>query len=41
MAADVAELQHKLLEQRLRQQQRQTEEDNRWLANEENNMVSA
>lgn len=38
MAADVAELQHKLLEQRLRQQQRQTEEDNRWLANEENNM---
>ncbi|KAG7153494.1 Focal adhesion kinase 1-like [Homarus americanus] len=38
MPADVAELQHKLLEQRLRQQQRQTEEDNRWLAHEENNM---
>lgn len=39
-SADVAELQHRLLEQRLRQQQKQTEEDNRWLTNEENNMVS-
>ncbi|XP_069961502.1 focal adhesion kinase 1 isoform X2 [Cherax quadricarinatus] len=38
LPADVAELQHKLLEQRLRQQQRQTEEDNRWLTHEENNM---
>nr|XP_045609141.1 uncharacterized protein LOC123764946 isoform X1 [Procambarus clarkii] len=38
LPADVAELQHRLLEQRLRQQQRQTEEDNRWLAHEENNM---
>lgn len=38
MPADAAELQHKLLEQTLRQQQRQTEEDNRWLAHEENNM---
>ncbi|XP_042881295.1 uncharacterized protein LOC122258969 isoform X2 [Penaeus japonicus] len=37
-SADVAELQHRLLEQRLRQQQRQTEEDNRWLTHEENNM---
>ncbi|XP_063604451.1 uncharacterized protein LOC134779972 isoform X1 [Penaeus indicus] len=37
-SADVAELQHRLLEQRLRQQQKQTEEDNRWLAHEENNM---
>ncbi|XP_037794751.1 focal adhesion kinase 1-like isoform X2 [Penaeus monodon] len=37
-SADVAELQHRLLEQRLRQQQKQTEEDNRWLTNEENNM---
>ncbi|KAK7060078.1 putative serine/threonine protein phosphatase, partial [Halocaridina rubra] len=33
MSADVAELQH-----RLRLQQLQMEEDNRWLANEENNM---
>ena len=39
LGADVAELQNKLLEQKLRQQQRQTEEDNRWLAHEENNMV--
>ncbi|XP_064091762.1 uncharacterized protein LOC135205295 isoform X5 [Macrobrachium nipponense] len=38
LSADAAELQSKLLEQRLRQQQKQTEEDNRWLAHEENNM---
>ncbi|CAL4066426.1 unnamed protein product [Meganyctiphanes norvegica] len=35
MPADIAELQHRLLEQRLKQQQKQTEEDNRWLTHEE------
>lgn len=33
------ELEHRLLEQRLRQQQKQSEEDSRWLAEEEINLV--
>ena len=38
--ADIIELEHRLLEQRIKQQQRQAEEDNRWLASEENLLVS-
>jgi focal adhesion kinase 1 len=34
------ELEQQLLEQRLRQQQRESEEDGRWLAEEETNLVS-
>lgn len=34
------ELEQQFLEQRLRQQQRESEEDGRWLAEEETNLVS-
>jgi hypothetical protein len=34
------EFERQLLEQRLRQQQRESEEDGRWLAEEETNLVS-
>jgi len=34
------DLEQQLLEQRLRQQQRESEEDGRWLAEEETNLVS-
>jgi focal adhesion kinase 1 len=34
------EMEQQLLEQRLRQQQRESEEDGRWLAEEETNLVS-
>jgi hypothetical protein len=35
------ETEQQLLEQRLRQQQRESEEDGRWLAEEETNLVSS
>lgn len=38
--ADMAELERRLLEAKLREQQRQMQEDKQWLANEESSIVS-
>ena len=40
MQQNMAELQRKMLQHKLQQQQRQSEEDARWLRTEMHNMVS-